>query len=348
MEGLQYADPEKLAMPSYSNCESDSGQPLASGSSDTTKRVVRSGLMLKTGQVAARARHARPPDAHMLFRTPPDPELHARHRRLRPQVLHVQSARGTVHGSPGSPKFQCECQTVEQSGYFPQPQPRDKARRTCENHIGIYAGFCGFDYEHNAGCHGPKAFTGTVGFRSFVSGRNSHYFGRTGPNMLFDTACSSAAVAIHAACRSRVTGKCSAALAGGANVMTGMQWFQDMIEVPTTLRSWDEEHMMALINNNGSSGRVQRQSHYRTGAHKPFGRPRSSARKIYSLFGFLASIPGPFLPTVPSWHPTASRRRGWRRGAAGTPGLPRGTECVGPVQLDRHYLQTGDVARRAA
>lgn len=124
--------------------------------------------------------------------------------------------------------LQCAYQAVEQSGYFSEPQLRDERARTWKNHIGIYVGCCGSDYEHNAGNHEPNAFTGTGGFRSFVSGRISHYFGWTGPNMLYDTACSSAAVAIHAACRSILTGESSAALAGGANVMTGMQWFQDM------------------------------------------------------------------------------------------------------------------------
>ncbi|KAJ8106264.1 hypothetical protein OPT61_g9652 [Boeremia exigua] len=124
--------------------------------------------------------------------------------------------------------MQCAYQAVAQSGYFCDPLPRDSSDRAWKNHIGVYVGCCGSDYEHNAGNHEPNAFTGTGGFRSFVSGRISHYFGWTGPNMLFDTACSSAAVAIHAACRSILTGESSAALAGGANVMTGMQWFQDM------------------------------------------------------------------------------------------------------------------------
>ncbi|KFY61069.1 hypothetical protein V497_03195 [Pseudogymnoascus sp. VKM F-4516 (FW-969)] len=348
MEGLQYAAPEKLAMPSYSNCESDAGRPIAAGNMSTTETVVRSvmlqqcdwygtfsavatanGLKKKLVTFGAErcvppsmvrllgrqvvfvddlnlgvtppvedaslkrhstANESRPPRvAHqnqnvnpsndgesiavvgmsikapnaddlaefaevlktgksqhelvtpdrlmfdMLFRKPPNPDkdnYYCNFMRDTDAFDHKffkRSPREAVATDPQARlSLQCAYQAVEQSGYFSEPQPRDPSDRTWKNHIGIYVGCCGSDYEHNAGNHEPNAFTGTGGFRSFVSGRISHYFGWTGPNMLFDTACSSAAVAIHAACRSILTGESSAALAGGANVMTGMQWFQDM------------------------------------------------------------------------------------------------------------------------
>lgn len=340
MPGLQYAAPDKLAMPSYSNCESDAGRPIAAGSRTTSETVVRS-IMLQqcdwygTFSAVATANglkkklvtfgsercvppsmlrvlgrqvvfvgdldlHVTPPSqspsplpAHqlqngnpsydsrsdsesvavvgmaikapnaddlaefaemlktgksqhelvtpdrlmfdMLFRKPPNPDkdhYYCNFMRDTDAFDHKffkRSPREAVSMDPQARlSLQCAYQAVAQSGYFSEPQPRDKRARTWKNHIGIYVGCCGSDYEHNAGNHEPNAFTGTGGFRSFVSGRISHYFGWTGPNMLFDTACSSAAVAIHAACRSILTGESSAALAGGANVMTGMQWFQDM------------------------------------------------------------------------------------------------------------------------
>lgn len=171
----------------------------------------------------------------MLFRKPPNPDkdqYYCNFMRDTDAFDHKffkRSPREAVSMDPQARlSLQCAYQAVEQSGYFSELQPRDESARNWKNHIGIYVGCCGSDYEHNAGNHEPNAFTGTGGFRSFVSGRISHYFGWTGPNMLYDTACSSAAVAIHAACRSILTGESSAALAGGANVMTGMQWFQDM------------------------------------------------------------------------------------------------------------------------
>ncbi|KAI3390921.1 hypothetical protein diail_8348, partial [Diaporthe ilicicola] len=116
--------------------------------------------------------------------------------------------------------LQAAYQAVEQSGYFNETSPA--------SHIGVYLGSCGVDYEHNITCHEPNAFTATGALKSFITGRVSHHFGWTGPSMTFDTACSSSAVAIHTACRSLLSGECSAALAGGSNTVTNMLWFQNL------------------------------------------------------------------------------------------------------------------------
>ncbi|KAH8594185.1 hypothetical protein B0O99DRAFT_687826 [Bisporella sp. PMI_857] len=124
--------------------------------------------------------------------------------------------------------LQTAYQAVEQSGYFAEnntgytPDGRDKA------HVGVYLGSCGVDYEHNISCHEPNAFTATGALKSFITGRVSHHFGWTGPCMTFDTACSSSAVAIHTACRNLLSGECTAALAGGSNTVTNMNWFQNL------------------------------------------------------------------------------------------------------------------------
>ncbi|KAK3297385.1 uncharacterized protein B0H64DRAFT_457516 [Chaetomium fimeti] len=122
--------------------------------------------------------------------------------------------------------MQAAYQAVEQAGYFTEtsatPEGRDK------KHVGVYLGVCGMDYDHNSTCHEPSAFTATGALRSFITGRVSHYFGWTGPSMTFDTACSSSAVAIHTACRNLLAGECTAALAGGANTITSMLWFQNL------------------------------------------------------------------------------------------------------------------------
>ncbi|KAG2420106.1 hypothetical protein HFD88_004905 [Aspergillus terreus] len=124
--------------------------------------------------------------------------------------------------------LQTAYQAIEQSGYFAEdhtgytPDGRDKA------HVGVYLGSCGVDYEHNISCHDPNAFTATGALKSFITGRVSHLFGWTGPCMTFDTACSSSAVAIHTACRNLLSGECTAALAGGSNTVTNMNWFQNL------------------------------------------------------------------------------------------------------------------------
>ncbi|KAG1780576.1 polyketide synthase [Suillus placidus] len=65
--------------------------------------------------------------------------------------------------------------------------------------------------------------TGTL--KAFLSGRISYAMQLGGPSLTLDTACSSSIVAIHSACRSLVNGDCSAAIAGGVNIMTSPDMF---------------------------------------------------------------------------------------------------------------------------
>ncbi|KAI1395083.1 hypothetical protein F4819DRAFT_479568 [Hypoxylon fuscum] len=116
--------------------------------------------------------------------------------------------------------LQCAYQAVEQSGYFRSSEPESK--------VGCFVGVCSRDYDCNIACHSPNAFSATGNLQSFISGKVSHYFGWTGPGLTIDTACSSSAVAIHQACRAIITGECTAALAGGTNVVTNPLWFQNL------------------------------------------------------------------------------------------------------------------------
>lgn len=116
--------------------------------------------------------------------------------------------------------LQIAYQAVEQSGYFNSPD-QDK-------HIGCYIGVGTVDYEHNIACYSPNAFSATGNLKSFVAGKISHHFGWTGPGLTIDTACSASAVAIHQACKAILSGDCTAALAGGATVMTSPEWFQNL------------------------------------------------------------------------------------------------------------------------
>lgn len=116
--------------------------------------------------------------------------------------------------------LQAAYQAVEQSGYFGLPD-QDK-------HIGCYIGVGLVDYENNIACHAANAYTATGNLKAFAAGKISHYFGWTGPGLTIDTACSSSAVAVHSACRAILSGECTAALAGGVNVMTSPEWFQNL------------------------------------------------------------------------------------------------------------------------
>ena len=116
--------------------------------------------------------------------------------------------------------LQAAYQAVEQSGYF-------QSLRS-DNHIGCYIGVGTVDYESNIACYPANAFSATGNLKSFVAGKISHYFGWTGPGLTIDTACSASAVAVHQACKAILSGECSAALAGGATIMTTPNWFQNL------------------------------------------------------------------------------------------------------------------------
>ena len=135
-------------------------------------------------------------------------------------------------------------EAMESSGYFSLgncPQSRD---------IGCFVGVGSVDYGDNVNSHDPTAFSALGTLRAFITGRVSHFFGWTGPSITYDTACSSGAVAIHAACKvsrplyrritklylaylswvlqALQTRECSVALAGGVNVITSPGLFQNL------------------------------------------------------------------------------------------------------------------------
>ncbi|KAL2808461.1 hypothetical protein BJX63DRAFT_439371 [Aspergillus granulosus] len=111
-------------------------------------------------------------------------------------------------------------QAVEQSGYW------TSSKRELD--FATYVGISTADYEQHVACYDPNAYTATGNLRAFLAGRIAHQFGWTGPAMTVDTACSSSAVAVHMACRSLLSGECTAALAGGVATMTSPFWFQNL------------------------------------------------------------------------------------------------------------------------
>lgn len=67
--------------------------------------------------------------------------------------------------------------------------------------VGCYVGVGSDDYTGNVGSKHANAFSATGTLQAFNTGRISHHFGWSGPSVVVDTACSSAAVAIHLACK---------------------------------------------------------------------------------------------------------------------------------------------------
>ena len=121
--------------------------------------------------------------------------------------------------------LQVAYQTLESAGYF-----GNLGNMTTQgsNDIGCYLGVCASDYNDNVASHSPTAFSSLGTLRAFLSGKISHFFGFTGPSIVYDTACSSSAVAIDAACKAIVAGECSQALAGGASIYTSPNFYQNL------------------------------------------------------------------------------------------------------------------------
>lgn len=69
------------------------------------------------------------------------------------------------------------------------------------------------------------AYLGTSTKTNVIAGRVSYTFGWEGPSVALDTACSSAATAIHLACSSLRSGESEFALAGGVNLILDPQTF---------------------------------------------------------------------------------------------------------------------------
>ena len=87
---------------------------------------------------------------------------------------------------------------------------------------GVYVGICGNDYQSMMLARGVESldlYTFLGSAHSASVGRLSYWLGLQGPNMAVDTACSSSLVAVHLACQALRSGECTAALAGGVNLL---------------------------------------------------------------------------------------------------------------------------------
>jgi acyl transferase domain-containing protein/acyl carrier protein len=97
------------------------------------------------------------------------------------------------------------------------------AHQLAGSKTGVFVGLWTNDYErlvaptHDEAAVDMFAATGTG--RYAASGRISYAFDLRGPSVVVDTACSSALVAAHTACRSLQSGECEIALVGAANLI---------------------------------------------------------------------------------------------------------------------------------
>ena len=97
--------------------------------------------------------------------------------------------------------------------------------RLTGSRTGVFIGISNLDYlrlqSGQPAATDPYAGTGTA--LSIAANRISFHFDLRGPSWAVDTACSSSLVAVHQACDSLRRGECSAALAGGVNLILSPQ-----------------------------------------------------------------------------------------------------------------------------
>ena len=91
--------------------------------------------------------------------------------------------------------------------------------------VGVFVGISGNDYGglQLRSTEDVDAYTNSGSTASIASNRVSYMLDLTGPSVSLDTACSSALVAVGAACDSIWAGHCEAALAGGVNALISPQ-----------------------------------------------------------------------------------------------------------------------------
>ena len=104
-------------------------------------------------------------------------------------------------------------EAIEDAGH----KPEEMAGSECA----VYIGIAGNDYAHRRtdDLASLDAYSMTGAAASIGANRISYVFDLRGPSLALDTACSSALVAIHHACRSLINGDASMAIAGGINML---------------------------------------------------------------------------------------------------------------------------------
>ncbi|BCS10831.1 hypothetical protein AKAW_08276 [Aspergillus luchuensis IFO 4308] len=112
---------------------------------------------------------------------------------------------------------------LESAGYFGPGQQQGETHDPDSHTTGCFIGMSAPDHILHLASNPHSPYTGLGMMRSFVAGRLSHYFGWTGPSHTIDTACSSAMVAIHQACRAIQVGECTQAVAGGVHLLLNME-----------------------------------------------------------------------------------------------------------------------------
>ncbi|KZV90645.1 putative non-reducing polyketide synthase, partial [Exidia glandulosa HHB12029] len=104
---------------------------------------------------------------------------------------------------------------LDDAGY----RPRDEGGKWDRERMGVFIGSSVDSYQNNLATDIDAFFCPGM-IRGFAAGRVSYHFQWQGPSIVYDTACSSGLVAVHAACQSLLLRECDGAVAGGTNMIT--------------------------------------------------------------------------------------------------------------------------------
>ncbi|PWN50156.1 ketoacyl-synt-domain-containing protein [Violaceomyces palustris] len=88
--------------------------------------------------------------------------------------------------------------------------------------VGTHIAYCSDDYREHLSNDIQPGFVHNS-HRAFLAAKINEFFGITGPAMTYDTACSSALVAIEAACNNLLRGRSRTVITGGVNILTQPQ-----------------------------------------------------------------------------------------------------------------------------
>ncbi|KAI4246107.1 MAG: hypothetical protein L6R40_002059 [Gallowayella cf. fulva] len=106
-------------------------------------------------------------------------------------------------------------EALEMSGYAP-----NRTASTNQARIGTYYGQASDDWRELNASQNISTYAVPGGERAFANGRINYFFKFRGPSFNIDTACSSSAATINAACSGLWAGDVDTAVAGGLNVIT--------------------------------------------------------------------------------------------------------------------------------
>ncbi|CAI6335373.1 unnamed protein product [Periconia digitata] len=138
------------------------------------------------------------------------------------KFFHISSREAAFMDPQQRLALQVTYQALESSGYF------NSGTVQTNRNVGVYLGACTNEYYDNVCTHTPSAYSLTGSIRPFIAGKLSHYFGWTGPAIMYDTACAASGAAIHQACQAISTGEVSEAVAGGVNIFVSPETFQNL------------------------------------------------------------------------------------------------------------------------